>query len=398
MKSYVFVKPGKFAGIGLQVSLKMLFSPNGEMKLFPTESEIGSLGREALSGTLARIPGLRARDHEWVGRPSGPPTDPGYDFRQRIETADGTSWWLYAAMKATGYPRQVRSALWGLQRSVARENSNGGAYPLVIAPFLSPDSTALCEEEDAGYLDLSGNCHLSFGSVHHHVEGKPNQFKDRRGIKTLFSPKTSRILRILLQGPLREHRVEDLAREAAVSIGLVSKVRKHLLEEDLADAGPGGLRITKPESVLRDWTFSDDLSARTEGREYSILEQDHGRVARILHDSLDTTRHAFTQWTAAHLRAPHAPPQVTSAYVEDFPDEATFKKVLHARRVERGGRLRLFRPKDEGVFIAGQRIRGLPLVSDIQIYLDLRAEGSELRAGEAANELRALSDFSGGWV
>lgn len=367
------------------------------MNFLTAESEIGSLGREALSGALARIPGLRVRDHEWVGRPSGRPSDPGYDFRQRIETADGISWWLYAAIKGTGYPRQIRSALWELQRSAARENSNGEAYPIVIAPFLSPDSTALCEDEGVGYLDLSGNCHLSFGSVYHHVEGKPNQFKERRGIKSLFSPKASRILRVLLQGPLREHRVEDLAHEASVSIGLVSKVRKHLIEEDLADAGPGGIRITKPESVLRDWAFADDFSSRTESREYSILEHDHDRVARILQDNLNTTWHAFTQWTAAHLRAPHAPPQVTSVYVKDFPDETVFKKVLHARRVERGGRLRIFRPKDEGVFLAGQKIRGLPLVSDIQIYLDLRAEGSALRSGEAANELRALPDFSGGW-
>ena len=64
-----------------------------------------------------------------------------------------------------------------------------------------------------------------------------------------------------------------------------------------------------------------------------------------------------------------------------------------ARRVEEGGRLRLVVPKDEGVFNPAQIVNGLPLASDVQIYLDLVNAG--LRGDEAANELRRWPDFSG---
>lgn len=41
---------------------------------------------------------------------------------------------------------------------------------------------------------------------------------------------------------------------------------------------------------------------------------------------------------------------MTTVYVEEFPDEDILKDKLHARRVGAGGRLRIVKPKDEGVF------------------------------------------------
>jgi hypothetical protein len=74
----------------------------------------------------------------------------------------------------------------------------------------------------------------------------------------------------------------------------------------------------------------------------------------------------------------------------------TCAKSWGARQVEEGGRLRLVVPKDEGVFNPAQIVNGFPLVSDVQIYLDLVNAG--LRGDEAANELRRWPDFSGGWA
>ena len=53
------------------------------------------------------------------------------------------------------------------------------------------------------------------------------------------------------------------------------------------------------------------------------------------------------------------------------------------------------RPKDEGVFDHVRTIQDLPVVSDVQLYLDLLRAG--LRGDEAAEELRKADDFSGGW-
>jgi CubicO group peptidase (beta-lactamase class C family) len=61
-----------------------------------------------------------------------------------------------------------------------------------------------------------------------------------------------------------------------------------------------------------------------------------------------------------------------------------------------GGGLRLVRPKDEGVFNGARDLNGLPVVSDIQLYLDLQRVG--LRGDEGAEELRTAPDFTGGWA
>lgn len=361
------------------------------------EHEIIGLARERLIETLRRVGGCDLGDHEWVGRETGFPSEPGYDLSLLVTEKGGQVWQLRAAIKAVGYPKQVREAAWRLKRNPQRGTLERPVYPLFIAPYLSAESTRICEEEEIGYLDLSGNCHLEFGGVCIHVEGKPNRYPDVRELKNLYSTKSSRILRVLLEGPLRPHLVQELAHKAGVSLGLVSKVRKHLLEQELAEAPPEGLVVTRPSEILRDWTFADDLAERSEVREYSLLEADHEQVARNIDRLLGERGHAFTQWTAAHLRQPHVPPQVTSLYVESFPEDTLLKEALKARRVDRGGRLRLYRPLDEGVFIGRQVVDGLPLVSDLQIYLDLLDADAELRAGEAARELRELPDFSGGW-
>ena len=86
---------------------------------------------------------------------------------------------------------------------------------------------------------------------------------------------------------------------------------------------------------------------------------------------------------------------MTTVYVEDFPDEGLLKNKLQARRVDAGGGLRIVRPKDEGVFLCPQEIRGRQVVCDVQLYLDVIRAG--LRGDEAALELRGTENFSGGW-
>ena len=94
-------------------------------------------------------------------------------------------------------------------------------------------------------------------------------------------------------------------------------------------------------------------------------------------------------------RCPYTIPVVTTVYVEDFPDEDVFKEKFHVRRVDAMGRLRIVKPKDEGVFQCLQEIRGRQVVCDVQLYLDVICAG--LRGEEAASELRSMENFSGGW-
>jgi hypothetical protein len=70
---------------------------------------------------------------------------------------------LACGVPCDGQPSHVRSALNELRQGAAR--LPGDATPVIIAPYLSPESQALCKESQAGFLDLEGNARLALGEV-----------------------------------------------------------------------------------------------------------------------------------------------------------------------------------------------------------------------------------------
>ena len=61
------------------------------------------------------------------------------------------------------------------------------------------------------------------------------------------------------------------------------------------------------------------------------------------------------------------------------------------RPVSNAGKVWLFVPDDEGVFLETQSVQDLPLVTDAQIYVDLQKTG--LRGPEQAAALRDGDGF-----
>jgi len=122
-----------------------------------------------------------------------------------------------------------------------------------------------------GYADLAGNARLSFDQVFIETRGADNPFREKRETRSLFAPRATRVLRILLQGPLRPWKVTELSESARVSLGWVSAVRQQLLAREWAAGASGGLRVTKPGAVLDAWAKADDWEKRTRVQEYSLL-------------------------------------------------------------------------------------------------------------------------------
>lgn len=317
------------------------------------------------------------------------------DWVAKLQAGDRV-WTLVGEGKRIGQPREVRTGVLQLQHYLSLLPQETARYGVLLAPFFSKESARLCTEAGIGFVDLAGNARLSFDQVFIETHAAENPFLEKRSVKSVFSPKATRVLRVLLQGPLRPWKVKDLAAAASVSLGHVSAVRQQLLAQEWAEEEASGLRVTKPDAVLDAWAAVDRWEDRTTVQEYSLLVTDPAEIATRVHDFLHGTRHAFTQWIAAVQRHPYTTPPVTTVYVEDFPDETLLKEALLARRVDSGGRLRLVVPRDEGVLNPLQTAHGLPLVSDVQLYLDLLRAG--LRGDEAAAELRRWPDFAGGWT
>jgi hypothetical protein len=311
-------------------------------------------------------------------------------------TAGGRKWTLVVEEKRLGQPREVRTAALQLEHYLKHLPEDVPHYGVLLAPFISEESAKICIESGIGYADLAGNARLSFDQVYIETRSSENPFREKRETRSLFATRATRVLRVLLQGPLRPWRVTELAASARVSLGWVSAVRQQLLAREWAAEAPGGLRVTKPSAVLDAWVKADDWEKRTRTHEYSVLVNEPLGLAKKLNEVLADEPPVFTQWFAGWLRHPYTTPVIVTAYVRKFPDEALIKETLLGRRVSGGGgRLRLVLPKDEGVLHPQQTAQGFQLVSDVQIYLDLQRAG--LRAEEQAEELKRWPDFAGGW-
>lgn len=328
------------------------------------------------------------------------PVAPGVKHRaDRVAkiSAGGRPWTWVVEQKRLGQPREVRHALLQLAESLRHLPAGTSGYGVLLAPYLSEESARLCEEAGIGYADLAGNARLSFDQVFVETRVPGNPTLEKRTLRSLFAPKAARVLRVLLQGPLRAWKVAELARAADVSLGWVSAVRQQLLAHLWAVESPEGVRVTKPDAVLDAWAKADNWHRRTETREYSHLIVEPLELAEKLRDLLAPgDAPVFTKLLGGWLRRPYTTPVVVTAYVNAFPDEALLREKLFARRVPSGGTLHLVVPKDDGVRQFAQTARGLQIASDVQLYVDLIKSG--LRGDDQARELRSAPDFSGGWA
>jgi hypothetical protein len=326
----------------------------------------------------------------------GIPTTIRPDWTAEVRTS-GRLWTILAETKLRGQPQHIRNATLQLDRYLSLLPEKFHRYGIVLAPYISQESARICEEAGLGYADLAGNARISFDNVYIETSSADNPFRERKEVKSLFAPRACRVLRLLLQGPLRSWKTVELAKEANVSLGWVSAVRRQLVVREwaISDSHSRGFRVSNPNALLDAWAAIDDWKARTEVREYSPLLSDATEIAKSLRGFFSNRRHAFTNWFAGWLRHPYTVPQIVTAYVDDFPDQRAVEEHLLARRVEDGGRLWLAKPSDPGVFLRSQSVQEFTLASDVQIYLDLLTAG--VRGDEQANELRKWPDFAGGW-
>jgi hypothetical protein len=304
--------------------------------------------------------------------------------------ADGEGWVVIGEVKSDGQPRHVRGAALQLKDYVQRlapAAMRPRAYPVVVAPFISPASAQICAEAGVGFADLAGNCRLAFGRVYIEKSAAENPFRRRRVQRSLFAAKSGRVLRLLLADPNRVWRVMPLAAKAQVSLGQVSNLRRRLLDQEWAVVEKDGFRLSRPRELLEAWRQAHRLDPEQSGSAYTLLHGDAlDKALRAALVEAGDGRHAvLASYSAGRWLAPFA--RVAGVYL--YVDEEglrTVSKHLELEPAAKGANVSLMRPRDEGVFLdrveAG---KGMWCTSPIQTYLDLAASGE--RGAEAAEHL-----------
>jgi len=166
---------------------------------------------------------------------------------------------IIADIRSNGQPRIARDVVNQLYRY---HDAAPGMYGVFVAPYITSQTAIICEKAGIGYSDLAGNCRLVFGQVYVEMRDWPNPLIVKRELRSLFTPKASRILSVLLANPKRSWKVVDLAKEARVSLGQVSNVKKLLEDREWVEQSAKGVRLSQPDDLRAAWADHDSFSKK----------------------------------------------------------------------------------------------------------------------------------------
>lgn len=268
---------------------------------------------------------------------------------------------------------------------------SGKQHPLLIAVRLSESLVEQCRLRGVSCLDLNGRIWIKAPGllIDRTAPTSSIRYRLAKAEIRFFSPKSTRLARALLSYPDRTWRQRDIAELTGLSQGLLSRLLNHAAGQGWVEGRRGDWKLADLDALLDAWEREDRWSKRVTLKQYSTLEADRRTIADHLVESTHG-KVAFTQWFAASLRYPYADVPVVTAYRREFPTEDD-QRALSYREVDDGGKVWIVIPRDDGVFRSIQKVEGLTLVSDAQIYLDLIHAG--LRGPDQAKALRQWKGF-----
>ncbi|MDE2773275.1 MAG: type IV toxin-antitoxin system AbiEi family antitoxin [Gemmatimonadota bacterium] len=330
-----------------------------------------NLARDLLDHVL-RLDASSVRHGQGLG------SDDLIDGRIDFQHGDDT-YALIIQVKSNGAPRFIRSAVYQLKGYLAHarqsgyEDSSRHLIPMLVSPYLSPESRSICTDHDVAYLDLVGNAHLAFDSVYidRAVADRPKS--ETRALRSIFTPKSAAILRALIRDPDRAWRVADLATAANASLGHVSNVRKALLEREWIEKRDNGVILVQPDALLRTWRedYRQPDGHRISGYTFFHGEQLSQQLSGKLNPEPQHPRAIYSSNSAAQWFAPFARGGTHSFYADE-PGARMLKEVLKLTHAAKGANVILRIPKDESLFEdADQPAPGIFCASPIVTYLDL---------------------------
>jgi hypothetical protein len=301
------------------------------------------------------------------------------DFTVEL-TVYGMKQVLAVEVKRTGQPKAAREAINSLLRWISL---NTGAYGIFMAPYISSQTAGICRQEGVGYCDFAGNCLLMFGGVYIEKSGNPNPLSEKRDLRSFYSPKAARILRVILNNPRKTWKMQELASEAEVSLGQAANVKKLLDSRELIEKAENGFTIKEPYSLLSEWSRYY-LFRKNRTRDFYSLKSIPDIEAEIA-DVCKRNRinYAFTGFSGAARLTSAVRYQRVMAYVDA--EEDHLLKLFEFKEVGSGANVTLLMPYDAGVFYGVTAKDESRVVSPVQLYLDLI--GFKGRGEEAANAL-----------
>ena len=294
-----------------------------------------------------------------------------FDLVFKVETENQQEWLLVCEINELLQPRIAREVSSQIKEKIATLNK---VYPVLVTSFLGTRTREILKREGVGYVDLAANCYLKFNNVYIEKIVDKNPFVEKRKLKTIFKPISSRILRVLLENTKKNWKILELSKSGGVSLGQTSNVCRWLIDEEyLRKNQEGFYSLTEPGKLLDEWCQNYTYTQNKVFTYYSFeknLEKLTKKINSLSEDK--ELKYALTLLSGASLVAPFIR-GVSSLqmYISNSEDIPNWIRLLELRPVESGSNISIYIPYDEGVFYKLQEVNGIRIVGNIQLYLDL---------------------------
>lgn len=194
-------------------------------------------------------------------------------------------------------------------------------------------------------------------------------------MKNIFSDKATIIPRMMLQDPAKKWVVRDFVGSDGVSLGMAQSVLEAMAKKGYVERvkkGPVSHTVLSNKGLLiADWLKEYDFSLNTVDSYYSPDKN----ILKKVKDVLGKEQYALTLHTGTNLMTTFVKTEETYLYLklQDWDrDIPALLQKLDLKELVRGGNVHLIRPYyKSSVFFHAQTIKGFPVVSHLQLYLDL---------------------------
>lgn len=275
----------------------------------------------------------------------------------------------------------------------------GDVAVAVIAPVLSLQAQAYCVQNGIDFMDLAGNVFINVPGKFTlqrsgmRARGIPVPESVEQRTVNVFSGRTSRILRVLLEKP-KSWTISDIARELSaesvrfrerapgaridfeISLGSVSKAIASLEDQLWVRRRGADIVVPEPSRLLQQWAEKYKERYRWRLRRSFQTNNPFGRDLQSISEGLKqlgSSGYAFSGAIAASIEAPFVDIDVIDIFLALTDTDAKLRSLKSQPGM--GPALRFTYPYDEGVFMYSKQIGNALLVSGVQTYLDLYARG-----------------------
>jgi hypothetical protein len=247
------------------------------------------------------------------------------------------------------------------------------SVPVILAEYLSANKREECQKAGIYFLDMSGNVFLEYDGLYIERTGFPNRFPEKRKGRGPFSDKASLILRAMFPSRGKLWGVRELAESVSLNPGFVSRMARELVKRRYVKRVGSKLRIRDPKSILEDWVREYDYKKNKAVRYFCLAKGPDEIISKVKEAHIsESVQYAFGLHAGANIISPYAVYNEAHVYIPSLDDITSLAKKLKLKEAEEGANFVFLLPHyKHSVFYDKQKLRGLWVVSDLQLYLDL---------------------------